>query len=133
MSVYVDTSVLVALFINDSFSARADRFVVSQSTPLIVSDFVTAEFASAISRRVRIKDVKAADARTAFADFDSWSTQATSRAEIQTSDVRTAASYLRRMDSTLRTGDAINIAIAGFTQSISTRDRAERVGDCPEE
>jgi hypothetical protein len=35
--------------------------------------------------------------------------------------------------STFTSVATINIAIAGFTQSISTRDRAERVGDCPDE
>ncbi len=35
-------------------------------------------------------------------------------------------------ESTFTSVATINIEIAGFTQSISTRDRAERIGDCPE-
>ena len=36
-------------------------------------------------------------------------------------------------ESTFTSVATINIEIAGFTQSISTRDRAERIGDCPPE
>jgi predicted nucleic acid-binding protein len=79
---------------------------------LIVSDFAAAEFASAIARRVRMKQIVADDARGLFATFDAWTARETGRAQTTAADVTSAAAFLRRLDLTLRTADAVNIAIA---------------------
>jgi predicted nucleic acid-binding protein len=50
VSVYLDASVLVALFTHDLLGARADAFLRTHSPVLVVSDFAAAEFASAIAR-----------------------------------------------------------------------------------
>ena len=51
-------------------------------------------------------------ARLAFSEFDAWAVRNTERAEITTTDVTVAVRSLRRLDVTLRTADAVNIAIA---------------------
>lgn len=79
---------------------------------MLVSDFAGAELASAIARRVRMGELSADEARIAFANFDAWSARAAVRAETAPADVAAAAAFLRRMDLTLRTPDALNIAIA---------------------
>ena len=112
MSVYLDASVLVALFTNDPLTARADAFLRGETPMLIVSDFAAAEFASAIARRVRTGDLTADDARAGFANFDAWTARATRRETTSPADVAAAEAFLRRLDLTLRTPDAINIAIA---------------------
>jgi predicted nucleic acid-binding protein len=112
VSVYVDASILVALFTTDAFTPRADAFVRSRVTIVNVSDFAAAEFASAVARYVRIGELTAEGARDAFSIFDAWTARETEQVRMTTADIAGAAAFLRRLNLALRTGDAINIAIA---------------------
>ncbi len=51
-------------------------------------------------------------ARIAFSNFDAWTARSTHHAELVAADVTAAQAFLRRLDLTLRTPDALNIAIA---------------------
>ena len=112
MNLYLDASVIVALLTNDVFTPRADAYIRSRTPLLIVSDFAGAEFASVIARRVRTREVTEQTARIAFAELDAWMVRNTERVETTTADVMAATRALRRLDLTLRTADALNIAIA---------------------
>ena len=112
MSVYLDASVLVALFTNDPLTARAETFLRADPLVVIVSDFAAAEFSSVIARYVRTKDIRKDDARIVFSNFDTWTSRATQRARISAADTNAAEILLRRLDLALRTPDAINIAMA---------------------
>jgi uncharacterized protein len=112
VNVYLDASVLVVLLMVDALTARADAFF-RRSTPVpIVNDFAAIEFASAVSRRVRSGDVSADEARRAFSAFDLWTARVALWEETVTADIRAAETFLRRLALTLRTADALNIAIA---------------------
>jgi predicted nucleic acid-binding protein len=100
VSLYLDASVLVALFTSDALTARADAWLRARQPAVIVSDFAAEEFASAD------------DARGVFTTFDDWTARVAGRVETGPADVSTAAACLRRLDLTLRTLDALNIAIA---------------------
>src|SRR5271167_3199485 len=52
------------------------------------------------------------EARSGCSAFDTWTAQATLREETMTADIRAAEAFLRRLDLSLRTADALNIAIA---------------------
>lgn len=108
---YLDASVIVALFTDDVFSERAERWLALRSPVAVVSDFAAAEFASAIARLVRTGMARRDHAADAFVAFDTWADQFAERAEIHTSDVVAAAELIRRLDMPLRTPDALNIAI----------------------
>jgi uncharacterized protein len=112
LSIYLDASVLVALFVDDPFTARARTALLSELPALIVSDLAAAEFASAIARLVRLRDATPRDARETFATFDAWAVRDTQRAETSSADVVAAAAFIRRLDLALRAPDAIHIAIA---------------------
>ena len=112
MTVYLDASILVALFTRDHLSARADAFLRSSLPVLVVSNFAAAEFSSALARRVRTGEMTPDDARLAFSNFDAWTSRSTQPAELVAADVAAAQAFLRRLDLTLRTPDALNIAIA---------------------
>ena len=112
MSVYLDASVLVALFANDSLSDRADSYLRLHPDVLVVSDFAAAEFASALARRVRMGLLTADEARTAFSTFDAWTARECTPVQIIAADVAGAAAFLRRLDLSLRTPDAIHVAVA---------------------
>jgi uncharacterized protein len=124
VSVYLDASVLVALFTTDPHSVRADSFLQSYVVMPIVSDFASAEFASAVARRVRTRDLTRSEARAAFLSFDAWTAQATRRVQVGSGDVTTAEMFLRQLDLTLQTPDALNLAITQRLEaSLATFDK----------
>ena len=96
MSVYLDASVLVALFTNDPLTARADTFLRANPLVLIVSDFAAAEFSSVIARHVRTKEITKNDARIVFSNFDTWTASTTQHAVIDGADIIAAEVLLRR-------------------------------------
>jgi len=109
---YLDASVLVVVLTVEPFTERADRFVRDHPIGLIISDFAAAELASAIARRVRMREVTVDDARSDLSAFDSWAARSVQLIEVTAADVALATAFLRRLDLTLRTPDAIHIAIA---------------------
>lgn len=52
------------------------------------------------------------EARTALSNLDTWVARSAARVEISPGDVAAATTFLRRLDLTLRTPDALHIAIA---------------------
>lgn len=112
VSVYLDASILVSLFVNDTLTVRAEAFLRAHPSVLIVSDFAAAEFAAAVARRVRIGTLTADEARTAFLTFDTWTARATEREQTRSVNVSLATGFLRRLNLAPRAPDAINIAMA---------------------
>ena len=110
MSLYLDASVLVALFVEEPSTAQAQARLVGEI--LLISDFAAAEFSAAIARRVRIGDMPASQAPITFQAFDSWVARATSRVVQDVSDTPNADILVRRLDLGLRAPDALHIAIA---------------------
>src|SRR5258708_38699191 len=109
---YPDASILVAVLTVEPFSERADRFVRDHPIGLIISDLAAAEFASAIARRVRMREVTVDDARSDLSAFDSWAARSVQSIEVTPADVALATAFLRRPDLTPRTPDPIPIAVA---------------------
>ncbi len=112
VDLYLDASFLVALLTAEPASARADDFAHAHGGILIVSDFGAAEFASAIARRVRTRELPIDEAQLVLSAFDHWIATIPDRAGISAVDVAMATEFLRRLDLPLRTPDAIHIAIA---------------------
>lgn len=112
MSLYLDTSVFVALLTDDLFTQQADRYLRSTASPVSVSDLGAVEYASVLARRVRTGAITINHARTSFATFDAWSLRAVRRIEVEAGDVAAADAWLRGLDPPLRTLDALHIAIA---------------------
>jgi predicted nucleic acid-binding protein len=78
---------------------------------LIVSDFSAAEFSSVIARRVRTPALRADEARTAFSNFDTWCARYVRLVELESLDIVDATALMRRLDLSIRTPDALHIAI----------------------
>ncbi len=109
---YLDANFLVALLTPEPFSGRADAFLQTNTELLIVSDFAAAEFSSAVARRVRMREFTLPQARITLAGFDTWLARMADRVELSSAELAVATAFLRRLDLTLRTPDAIHIAIA---------------------
>jgi uncharacterized protein len=112
VSLYLDASVLVAMFVVDPANARAAAFLLAHPAVVVVSDFGAAEFSSAVAKRVRMRELSREDGRLAFLHFDTWVTRSARRQEIIAPDIAAADRILRGFDLTLRTPDALHIVIA---------------------
>ena len=112
MILYLDTSTIVPLFTADALNAKADALIKNLKPSVVLSNFAAVEFASAISRRVRTGELTKSEALVSFAEFDMWAAAKTERVELTSADVISANGAFRRLDLTLRTGDAIHISIA---------------------
>jgi uncharacterized protein len=112
VSLYLDASVLVALFVIDPTSARAEAFLVAHPERIAVSDFGAAEFSSAVARRVGIRELSDNEGRLAFANFDDWLARSADREPLRAADIEAADRILLRLIVNLRTPDALHIAIA---------------------
>jgi uncharacterized protein len=117
VSVYLDASVIVALFTQDHFTDRATEILVSRNEPVIISDFAAAEFSSVIARHVRAGSITADQARSAFSAFDEWTASSCRKVATDGTIISQAETFLRRLDTTLRAPDAINIALAMKSQA----------------
>lgn len=110
MSLYLDASALLPLFIEETRTEQAHACL--RGNVLIISDFAIAEFSSGVARRTRAGEIDESGATTVFAALDAWTVNATRREALTAGDVNVAISLVRRLDLGLRAPDAINIAIA---------------------
>jgi uncharacterized protein len=130
VSLYFDASILVALFVIDLSSARAEAFLSAHPEIVVVSDLGVAEFSSAVGPRVRTRDLTREDGQLAFSNLDTWVARSAYREEITTTaDIDAANRILRRLDVNLRTPDAIHIAISQrLDATLLTFDRSMAAG-----
>jgi len=111
LSLYFDASALLPIFVAEPASARVDRFLDQTSEALLVSEFASAEVASALSRSVRTGRLGGADAKERLFEFDAWKAALAEAIEVEGADVRGAGLIVRRFDLMLRTPDALHVAI----------------------
>ncbi len=111
MSVYLDVNVLVALFVADPLSGRAEEALRGVHDRVVISNLAAAEFSSVIARRVRTRELRAVEARAAFSNLDSWCERYAQLATLESSDVSAAIALMRRLEFPLRTPDALHIAL----------------------
>jgi len=124
IELYLDASFIVALLTSEPASHRVDRFIQSNPGVLLTSNFAAAEFASAISRLVRMREIPIEEGRIILSAFDRWAQTAAIEIEISAADIALSTSFLRRLDLPLRTPDAIHIAAAlRLEAGLATLDR----------
>jgi predicted nucleic acid-binding protein len=123
LKLYLDACVLISLFTQDDWSQRGSTLLRQHAGEVCVSDFVSLEVASAISRLVRMKLMEKVKAHVAFSRFDLWVARAATHTETMPTDITAAKAALRRLDLPLRSGDALNIVIANrIGASLATFD-----------
>ncbi|MGH8541358.1 MAG: type II toxin-antitoxin system VapC family toxin [Stenotrophobium sp.] len=110
---YLDTSVLVPLFVQEPESAAVRAwFEVNAAKTLVISDWTLTEFASAMGIKVREKELKPDQARTACALMDKLATGSFKVLTPARGDYSKAAERLGQHALGLRAGDALHLAIA---------------------
>ena len=109
---YLDASVMIPILVKEPASAAVDAFMLAVQHKPWVSDFASAEVASAVSRLVRTGRLQASDGAACLSDFDVWRVAMTQPAETHAADVRLAGVFVRRFDLAMRVPDALHLAIA---------------------
>lgn len=107
----MDASVLTALVVREERTPDAFRLIRQPQAPFL-STFAAVEVASAISRRVRTRELTVREADTALELFDLWTSRTAQWIETSAEDIHAADPLVRRFDLKLRTGDATHAATA---------------------
>ncbi len=123
MIYYLDTSVLVSLFVEDTHTRRARKILLTRPQ-LLISDFGAAEFASAISGLSLMGALRDFAPVSFYHNFDGWCARTTRRIPLGSEDIRVAESWLRKLDLGIRTPDAMHLAIVQRMQAkLATFDK----------
>jgi predicted nucleic acid-binding protein len=121
--VYLDTSVLAALYIPEALSAAAAAGV--GDTPVTVSALTEVEFASVVARRMRERTISAADGALVLRTFDfHLADRRYRRLPLVVETFDEAIRLLRSGAAPLPTLDALHLAIAAaHREPLCTADR----------
>lgn len=111
---YFDTSFLVPMLIAEETSEKVEAFLVALSPEqeLAVSQWTRVEFASVLSRLVRMQQLGRHEAMGCSIRFDVFLEQSFSILTPSLADYHCCWSFLTRFDNNLRAGDALHLAIA---------------------
>ncbi len=110
MSLYLDASVLVPLFMVEDQSRILERWIESVNGTLLISDLAASEFAATLSRFIRQGALDSDQANTLHTAFDRWKSEAAEPVENRPVDIRNAARLVRTPKPKLLTPDAIHLA-----------------------
>lgn len=112
MVVYADTSLLTAYYCSERGSDQAQAYLAAQSN-IAISWLTETELISALSKKVRARDIAAGDARKIAALFQGHiDIGIYTMLSIEASDYRAANRFIGRFDTNLRTLDALHAALA---------------------
>jgi predicted nucleic acid-binding protein len=112
MRVYVDTSVLVAAHICEPHTDLAQRWFSEQSSGLLFSMWTFVECDSALVFKRRRGELDAASQAVAINDIDTFAARFGPHVLTLEADMQRARALCRNVDSGLRAGDALHLAMA---------------------
>ncbi len=108
---YIDTSVLAAFYLPEKKSGKVARFL-SEIDGAAISPLVEIEFMSAVSRRVRMREVSADDGKRIVSQFRLHSRSRLYRiVAITQRENDLAAGWLADLGTPLRALDALHLAV----------------------
>jgi uncharacterized protein len=110
--IYLDTSIIAPLYWVEALSDTVEELVLSESE-LGLSQLVEVEFVSALSRRVRMREISQEDATTIVERFQSdIDSGFYARITLETIHYHLAREWISRFTTPLRTLDALHLAVA---------------------
>lgn len=110
--VYVDTSVLVALYTKETKSADVSRWYATCTDELISAVWCVSEFASALGIKRRTGQVSDAEAQAAWMQFERMCANDLQLLPVEPGTFHRAAILTLDAASGLRAGDALHLAAA---------------------
>ena len=109
--ILLDASALVSLFVTDGNSDAVHAYLSAAKPVIGVNDFAAAEFASAVSLRLRSRQIALPEATELLAVFDEWVPGNAKSIPLEAADLRAAAAMVRRFELGLRAPDAVHLAL----------------------
>lgn len=110
---YLDTSFVAPAFAIEARSEAALDWLAGQTMDTLhLSSWTAAELAGAMGRKVRRRELTAAQADDALAAFDFWRAENCILLAIDDGDIERAEAFVRAYDSGLRAADALHLALA---------------------
>lgn len=110
--IYVDTSVVVALLTVEPSTQLIVNWFSKLNEPLISSDWLLTEFSSAISIKLRARQISDTDAKLVQKEFNSLVSGGLQLVPVSRTAFQAAAAMTRNYQSGLRPGDSLHLAIA---------------------
>ena len=110
--VYVDTSVLVPLFLNEPHSAAVANWYTREKGALVAAAWCVPEFASALGIKQRTGAVDAQQAQAAWARFERMVAADLQLLSVEPANFHRAAELVLDPAGGLRAGDALHLACA---------------------
>ena len=110
--VYVDTSVLVPLFLNEPHSVAAVDWYAREKSELVAAVWCIPEFASALGMKRRTGAIDAQQAEAAWKRFERMVAADLRLLPIEPANFHRAAELVLDAASALRAGDALHLACA---------------------
>ena len=117
--VYVDTSALVALIVNETGSAAVAKWYASTKAELVSAAWCVPEFASALGIKQRTGQLDADQAREAWERFGRLVANDLKLLPVEPADFHRAAVMTLDAGSALRAGDALHLACAEHAEAKS--------------
>jgi uncharacterized protein len=108
---YLDASVLVPLYIAEPRSQTVTDALDGAGGDFVVSTLAAGEFASSVSRGVRMAQVPIETANAWLNLFDEWAVTDTVSLKIEDNDIARAASLVRRFELKLLMPDAVHLGL----------------------
>lgn len=110
---YLDTSFIAPLVLNEDVSAEVEAFVTKQPPgSLAVSHWTRMEFASLVAREVRMKNFSTQNAELVLSEFEALVEQSCQVWLPSAADYDLARTFVVKFESGLRVSDALHLAIA---------------------
>ena len=110
--VYVDTSVLVPLFLNEPHSVAAADWYAREKSELVAAAWCVPEFASALGIKQRTGAIDAQQAQAAWTRFERMVAADLRLLSVAPAHFHRAAELVLDAASALRAGDALHLACA---------------------
>jgi predicted nucleic acid-binding protein len=110
--VYVDTSILVPLFLNEPYSVAVADWYAREKSELIAAAWCVTEFASALGIKQRTGAIDLQQAQGAWARFERMVAADLRLLQVEPANFHRAAELVLNATSALRAGDALHLASA---------------------